>query len=183
MTYTTPLPKEEIIHLSHHQCRLLVSEQSLTLHVTARIVSLLAKTRQVLAQGRFSKYAFRVLVLLLLAEDEVAHDTLLAGLYCPDQVLYAVLEEWSLTSLAFQEEVKRKQHYLASLKKGAMEAEMQQIRRAIKGRVGVTRVLEQAGFGWTVQTIYKKGYILRINQPQEVPLERENSTNGLFDVI
>lgn len=61
----------------------------------------------------------------------------MTGLYCPDAVWSAVLKDWSLTVPAFQEELNRKQEYLASLKQGAREAEMQQIRRAVKGRAGV----------------------------------------------
>jgi hypothetical protein len=157
----TQLPKEEILHVSAHQCHLLAPEHSLTLHLTERIASLLAQPHRVVAQGRFPRDAFRALGLLLLAEEGVGYEVLLTGLYCPDAVWSAVLKDWSLTVPAFQEELNRKQAYLAALKQGAREAEMQQIRRAVKGRAGVAPLLERAGFGWTVQALYKTGYVLR----------------------
>jgi hypothetical protein len=130
-----------------------------------------------MAQAKFPRDAFRALGLLLLAEEGVGYEVLLTGLYSPDAVWSAVLQNWSLSVPAFQEELNRKQAYLASLQKGAMEAEMQQIRRAVKGRAGVAPILERAGFGWMVQTHYKNGYVLCPTQEASESLERRKMLN------
>lgn len=66
----------------------------------------------------------------------------------------------SLKIREFQNEIAQRQAYLARLKDSALEAEIKQIRRAVKGEGGVAEVLKTKRFGWMIQTIYRKGYIL-----------------------
>lgn len=165
----------KILHLSHLQCMLLAQDQSLTINVSEHIVTLLGDTRQVLAQCRFPHYAFRMFVLLLIAKEGASYDVLYAGLYCSEACLHRLLRVDSLKVPAFQQEIARQQAYLRSLEKGAIETEMKQIRRAIKGPAGVAVLLMAGGFGWNVQTVYGKGYLLVPDQMGAEGLVNEES--------
>ncbi len=174
MHVATPT-RGQILHLSHQQCTLLAPDQSLTIYVREHIVSLLADTRRVLAQCRFPRYAFRMFVVLLVAEEGADYDALYAGLYCSEACLSHLLTVGSLKIPAFQQEMARGRAYLRSLKKGVIESEMKQVRRAIKGPAGVSTILQTNGFPWNVQTAYGKGYLLVLEHTQEEVLEGQQS--------
>jgi hypothetical protein len=150
----------DLIQFSPHQIRLLTPDQSLLLSLSERVVTLFAETRKILAQGRFSDHAFRMFTVLLIASEGASYETLYAGLYCSGACLRRLLVATSLKVPEFQHEVAQRRAYLAALRDGALEAEIKQIRRAVKGSAGVADVLRTKGFGWMIQTIYGKGYVL-----------------------
>ena len=157
--YSDPV-RPDLIQLSPQQIRLLTKDQTLLLNLSERVVTLFGEARKTQAQGRFADHAFRMLAILLIAHEGASYETLYAGLYCSEVCLRRVLAAASLKIREFQHEVAQRQAYLARLKDSALEAEIKQIRRAVKGEGGVAEVLKTKRFGWYVQTIYRKGYIL-----------------------
>lgn len=166
----------DLIHLSPQQIRLLTPDQMLLLNVSEQVVTLFGEARKTQAQGRFADHAFRMLAILLIAHEGASYETLYAGLYCSEVCLRRVLAAASLKIREFQNEIAQRQAYLARLKDSALEAEIKQIRRAVKGEGGVAEVLRAKGFGWMIQTIYRKGYVMMAEKTEQPLRPGEHST-------
>ncbi len=173
--YSDPV-RPDLIQLSPQQIRLLTKDQTLLLNLSERVVTLFGEARKTQAQGRFADHAFRMFAILFIAHEGASYDTLYAGLYCSEVCLRRVLTAASLKLREFQHEVAQRQAYLARLKDSALEAEIKQIRRAVKGEGGVAEVLRAKGFGWMIQTIYRKGYLMMAEKTEQPVRPGEHST-------
>jgi hypothetical protein len=153
-------PGEQVHYLHPTQVKLLAPNHTLLISSIEQMVTLYGEAHRVLAIGRLTEYAFRVFVLLLLAPAGASYAELYAGLKCSKTCLEELILHATLRVPAFQEEVKISQALLATLTRSARQIEIKQVRRAIKGPVGLSEMLRSKPFGWRVQTLHRKGYLL-----------------------
>lgn len=151
---------EQLFQFSSYRLHLLARGQSLQVNVVERIVTLLVASKRVLAQCYFPEPAFRMLIVLLLADGVASYTVLTAGLYCTEACLKALVEHASLRVAAFEQLAARYHAEFEVLQVSELETVRKPVRRAIKDHGGLAEVLETKGFGWSIQTIYGRGYAL-----------------------
>jgi hypothetical protein len=160
-------PGEQVLYLLPAQVRLLAPNYTLLISITECMVALSGEDHRVLALGRLTEYAFRVFVLLLVAPKGASYAELYAGLNCSNDCLEELITHATLQLPAFQEEVRASQAFLTKLTRSARQIEIKQVRRAIKGPAGLSEMLRSKPFGWRVQTLHRRGYLLVAQERNE----------------
>jgi hypothetical protein len=166
--------------LTARQVKRLEPEQTLVLGVSEHVVALCREGTQSYILGRFSAPAFRLFVVLVLAEEGATYAELYAALRCTEACFRAVLAAASLQVAAFQEEVQRHGQALGRLKRNALEVERKQIRRVIFDSSGVAPALESGGFGCQVENQYGRGYRLISAEETTSDRPRQLSMDGFL---
>lgn len=168
----TLVSAKPIYYFSTQQLMLLKRDQLLIVNIAERIVTLQKLSHQLQGQGRFTDATLRMLVILLLAQEElVPYSVLCAGLSCPMAHIEALLEVGSLEVRAFQQEVTRWQASMAVPDKAAKLVHIWRVRQAIFHHVGLNPLLKRYGFSWKARNRFNKGYILVEESAEEEPEE------------
>lgn len=154
----------KFVQLSQEDVPALPSGYHIMLNVEERIVTLIYQGR-VCAQSRFSRSAFRLLCLLLRSPEGANYAELLACLRCSESTFRSLLaapsHEQALATLGSQVERWNKHlQRLARLSRTELEKELKMVRRAAKERCGANTILKKNGFTFSVQALYRKGYLL-----------------------
>jgi hypothetical protein len=156
-----------VLHLSSETVRVMAPGRMLVLNLEEQIVTLLAQTPQahMLAQSRFPRSAFRALLLLLRCPSGATYAQLLASLHCSEEVLHRLVTTPASDRSAFEALVSHWQtlHWQAAHqgeKGAAVQRELKALRWAVKGKRGLEPIAQRAGFGWRVQALPRRGYLL-----------------------
>lgn len=157
----TLVSEKPVYYFTASQLRLLKRDQLLIVNISEQIVTLQKTTHNLLGQGRFPDTTLRMLVILLLAQEELAaYDVLCAGLSCPMAKIMALLEAGSLEVRAFQQEVLRWQTSMTVLDKAAKLMHISRVHQAMAHHPGLNQLLIRYGFDWRARNRFNKGYVL-----------------------
>lgn len=160
--------QENLVTITSNEVRIIPASQRLVINLAERIVTLIeTEFAHILAQGQFPPSSFRALILLLKSPNGASYAEILASLHCSDSMIRRLLAARTSDDVtAFQVEVMRWQDHLAEAAARvakdpeALERELKPARFAVKEKRGIQPIAREAGFGWRVHVLPRRGYIL-----------------------
>lgn len=156
-----PLSEVPAFTLSWRQLSLLKPYEQLSIEVAERSLTL-RRGRLVLARAAFTPAAFRLLLVLLLAQGRtLSYGALLAARELSEEELVELLEQPLLQQQAFGARARQQEQALQAIRDAAdRERSLKPLRRLIRERPGLTRLLAGGRFPWEIEVRYGRGYKL-----------------------